>query len=140
MNKISLLIAVMLIGSAISLTKIHKEAQAQIVESTINIPFTGELEIEEICCNGIIFELDHPPLSIPRTSSGDFIFQWQNMIPIPALGWGLFSHYSLSDETTVVGSALSGGQCITIYSECESSDSVDFSVNQMGTTKSSVSN
>ena len=91
-----------------------------------------------MCCNGIVFELDHPPFSVPVTSSGDFIFEWAHMIPIPTIGWGLYSQWSLSDNTTVLGSATQGGQCIVIVSECEEEESVDWSVNQMGTTKSSV--
>ncbi len=129
----SVLIAVMMIGSAYSLSKKAEEAEAQIVESTINVPFTGKLNIEEICCNGIIFSLDHPPLTTSLTSKGEFIFQWQNMIPIPTIGWGLYSQWSLQEDTTVLGSALKGGSCITIASECESTESVDFSINQMGT-------
>lgn len=124
----SVIIAVMLMGTAYSLAK------PEPAEAVISIfPFAGKLQLEDVCCNGLVYSLDHPPLSALTTMTGDFIFQWQNMIPIPTIGWGLYSSWSLTDGTTVLGDAAPGGVCITIYSECESSDTVEFSINQMGT-------
>lgn len=131
---LSLILATMMIGSAISVVKEHKIAEAQVVESTTNVPFTGKLTNVQLCCNGVQFSLSHPPLSIPQTSSGNFIFMWQNMIPIPAIGWGLYSWWSLAPSETLLGSVTPGGVCITIASECESSQTVQFMVNQAGTT------
>lgn len=125
---LSILVVVIMIGIAFSLVKNHKEAEAITIAP---IPFAGNLGSMMLCCNGLQFSLSGSYNTVAR---GDFIFQWQNMIPIPTIGWGLYSWWSLIPGETVLGSATPGGVCITVASECESSTSVNYSVNQMGTT------
>jgi hypothetical protein len=124
---LSIFAATVLIGTIFLATNARKEAEAQVITA---VPFAGKLSSIMVCCNGIQFSLTHPPLSI---ATGKFIFPWQNMIPIPTIGWGLYSWWSLTPGTTVLGDATPGGVCITIVSECESSQTVQYSVNKMGT-------
>ena len=125
---LSIILVVMMIGTAFSLVKDHKEAEAVTIAP---IPFAGTLGSMMLCCNGLQFSLSGTYQTVAR---GTFIFPWQNMIPIPTIGWGLYSWWSLIPGETVLGSATPGGVCITIVSECEVSTSVNYSVNQMGTT------
>ncbi len=126
--KLSVLISVMMIGTAFSLVKEHKDAEAQ---SVAPIPFAGELASVQICCNGLQFTTTGQYQSV---AYGTFIMEWPRMIPNPDLGIGLYSWWSIVPTEKTIGSALPGGICQTVASECSVTNAVTWSVNQMGTT------
>ncbi len=125
----SVIVVTILLGTAYSLVKDHKEAQAQLSI----VPFTGKIAKIELCCNGLKMSFIQPPLTTLATQGGEFIFQWQNMVPIPSIGWGLYSAWQLTPGTTVLGSGTPGGVCVTIASECSVTQPVSWSISQMGT-------
>jgi hypothetical protein len=62
----------------------------------------------------------------------EFIYPWTNFIPIPEIGIGLYDSWLFVDGKTVGGDAVRGGMCITLESECESEEKVDFTTKKMG--------
>jgi len=96
----------------------------------IKRPFGGPIVYLDICCNGIMFAL--API-IQGSANFTFIMGWNNMIPIPEAGLGLYSMWSFMPGNTVLGSATPAGVCMTIYTECVTPLPVMFSSWQMGT-------
>jgi len=98
--------------------------------------FSGLMTDMTICCNGIRFTINQNERRY-NTVYGDFIFPWQNMIPDPILGTGLFENYVLGYEASgkkadITGDVYQKGFCITVESECESQENVDYTVRKMG--------
>lgn len=108
-----------------------KEIERAEAQSVAQIPFAGQLSKVELCCNGIKFSMTQQYQTVAR---GTFIMEWYKMVPNPLLGWGLYSWWALVSGEKVVGGATPGGVCLTVASECETSQAVQFSVNQVGTT------
>lgn len=127
----SLMLVLIMIGWALnSVTVARKEAQAQVPVVT-RIPFGGQIAAIEVCCDGIQFALTGQYQS---PALGTFILPWINMTPNPIIGTGLFSWWSVIPSEKVLGSAIPGGTCQTIYSYCLATTPVAFTVMQMGTT------
>ena len=124
----SILIAVMMVGTAFSLIKAQKYAEAQTLAP---IPFGGQIATVELCCNGLQFTTTG---QFQSPAYGTFIMEWAKMIPNPSLGLGLYSWWSIVPTEKVIGTAIAGGVCQTIASECSATTPVTWSVNQMGTT------
>lgn len=124
----SVLIFCFLIGTSIHSIKEAREAEAVTVAP---LPFGGQIASVEVCCNGIKFSTTGQYQS---PIYGTFIMEWPKMIPNPAIGLGLYSWWSITSSEKTIGSAIPSGVCITVASECETSQAVTYSVNQMGTT------
>lgn len=105
-------------------------AKAQ-VSTIVRTPFSGQIAQVEICCNGIKFSLTPQYQTVAR---GTFIMNWTSMTPVPSLGLGLYSWWSLIPGEKVLGDARAGGVCLTVASECYTSEPVTFDVYQVGTT------
>jgi len=127
---LSVLVSLTLIMSSIALVdKVAKKAEAA-TESGI-IPFAGQISYVSLCCNGIEFSTTGQYQSV---AYGTFIMQWPMMFPDPDLGMGLYSWWSILPTEKVIGNVTTGGQCLTVASECETTTPVTYSVLQMGTT------
>jgi hypothetical protein len=124
----SITLSLLMIAAALVFSKQTEKAEAQAV--TI-VPFAGQIATVELCCNGIEFTTTGQYQSV---AYGTFIMEWYKMIPVPAAGLGLYSWWSILPGEKVLGSALPGGVCLTVASECSTSIPVVWSVNQMGTT------
>lgn len=122
-------IAVLLIYTSFFLAlKKDKEAEAQI---SLRTPFATQISSIILCCNGLLF---YGGGQLQSPAQGSFIFQWPNMIPIPAIGTGLYSWWSVMPSTKVLGDAIIGGTCQNISSYCAPNITANYSVMQMGTT------
>ncbi len=102
------------------------------IASAVRQNLEGTISSVDVCCNGLKLQIDKGQYTSPI--SGSMIFMWQNMIPIPFIGWGLYSWWDVAPQSVVLGDAISGGTCITVDSECESTESVQYSIQQLGTT------
>lgn len=122
----SIATSAILICVAIVMANNAKEAEAIGV-----IPFAGQIATVNICCNGIEFITTGQYQSL---AYGNFIMEWYKMTPNPAIGWGLYSWWSILPTEKVLGSATPGGVCLTVASECSVATPVLWSVDQMGTT------
>ncbi len=124
----SIALSTLMILAAIVFSRQPEKAQAETVTIT---PFAGQIIPIQLCCNGIEFTTTGEYQSV---AYGTFIMEWYKMIPVPSAGLGLYSWWSFASGEKVLGSAISGGQCFTIASECETPITTTWSVNQMGTT------
>lgn len=77
--------------------------------------FDGEMEV---CCNGFTVGVD----ATTQTGGGTYLIWWQ------AIGTSFKQWYMPLEGNNTLGQAISGGQCITIESECESTEDVDYSL------------
>jgi hypothetical protein len=134
---VSLSIAAALVAGSYTIAKHVSAATADVQVSTgtdLSYEFAGEMQIQEVCCNGIVFNINK---GLGGSVTGSFLFPWYNMIPIPQLGIGLYQYWILSSGKTVGGDATKSGECITIASECESEESIDYTTKKMGVIKDS---
>jgi len=129
--KYSLLLSVFALVCMFSFISTEK-AQAVGVADMMLYPFTGTIKTMELCCNGLKLEIKKGQYQSPI--EGKFIFEWKNFIPIYQLGWGLYETRQLRIGALLLGDARQGGQCQTIYSYCEYSENVDYSLQQTGVT------
>ncbi|MFA6297173.1 MAG: hypothetical protein WC629_01285 [Candidatus Paceibacterota bacterium] len=127
-NKLVLVACIIAITLCFGATQ---KAQALSLADLILFPFTGTIKSMELCCNGIKMEIKKEEHQSPI--EGKFIFEWKNFIPLYQLGWGLYEGYKMITGKIVVGAAQQGGECQTIYSECEYSETVDYKIQLMGT-------
>ncbi len=124
----SITLSLLMIATALVFSKETEKAEAQAVTT---IPFAGQIATINLCCNGIEFTTTGQYQSI---AYGNFIMEWYKMIPVPSVGLGLYSWWSILPGEKVLGSAIPGGVCLTVASECAVTTPVAWSVNQMGTT------
>lgn len=128
----SITTSAILICVAIIMANNAKEVEAVTIAP---IPFAGQIATVNLCCNGIVFVTTGQYKSV---AYGSFIMEWSKMIPNPLLGLGLYSWWSILPTEKVLGSAIPGGVCLTIASECKTAIPVAWSVNQMGTTLTAI--
>lgn len=122
-----------------------KRTDAQLASIVSPIPFGTavlgpQITRVDVCCNGLFFTIsgntasNDPALATQYSKLvGDYIFPWQNMSPVPESGLGFYQWWSVSEDSKVLGSKTPSGVCVTVESECESTESVDWTVQQMGT-------
>lgn len=60
-------------------------------------------------------------------------FDFDNMIPNPLLGTGLYANWSLLPEVKILGASKAGGGCTIIETECTVTVAMPFAAMSMGT-------
>jgi hypothetical protein len=125
----ALIIALCLITGAI----IQRErADAALIDSLkpVVVPYAGRFQPIGLCCNGILFNNTSEFISIAQ---GPFSFDFENMIPNPILGTGLYANWTLLPGTKILGAAKPGGGCAIIETMCLTTVPMPFAAVSMGT-------
>lgn len=158
MKKIVKILVVLPLASIFLITSFFisfKKVGAQVVPGLTPIPYGTavlgpQITSIEVCCNGLEFTID---IGVSDTTGvdaatlaqyaklvGTYIFPWQNMTPLPGVGTGLYQWWTLAENSKVLGNKIPGiqalgtdGTCVTVESECESADKMDWTVLSMGT-------
>lgn len=114
-NFIASVVAVILVS-----TSVLFRAQALSITDAIAVDFGGTIGTEsDICCNGYTFEVDSNQLN--NAGDGTHLMSWT------AIASSLKDAYATTPQAATLGKAIRSGVCVTVSSECESTESVDFS-------------
>lgn len=83
------------------------------------LPFGGKIKTVTYCCNGIKIKVGSP-------KGGTFMYSWITSRP--------YLYYQFwRPGPWALGTYSIGGSCVTITSECESSEPVQGTINMIGT-------
>lgn len=108
-------VSIMLVSASIVF-----RADALSITDAIAVDFGGTIGTEtEVCCNGYTFEVDSNQLN--NAGDGTHLMSWT------AIASSLKDAYATTPQAATLGKAIRSGVCITVSSECESTETVDFS-------------
>jgi hypothetical protein len=123
-NIIAIIISVLLI-SASWLYRVD----ALSITDVVAVDFGGTIgEESDVCCNGYTFEVSSNQTN--NAGDGTHLMSWWAIVS------ALKDAYATTPQAATLGKVIQGGTCITVSSECESTETVDYSYYGISTTES----